>query len=563
MSCNLPFFVENYFALMDKYPHRFCKCQCALRENVIIPAFENEDLYVDTEQALKYFGLSKYLGYEQIFEWEEFVLGLHLCVYIKESGLPRWPDALVLMGRGNGKDGVISLESLSLISPYNPIDKYDVDICANNEDQAKRPVNDIIEAFETQRTKMLKFFYWTKVIITGRKCRSYIKGHTNNAKGKDGLRSGIVIFNEYHAYENYDNINVFKTGLGKKPHPRTTIFTTNGNVVDGPLDELIKTSEEILFNGQPDDGFLPFICRLDSKEEVHDEEKWHKANPSLMYLPNLMIQIRKDYKEWNKSHSLLPDFMTKRMNIRENKNELPVTAWENILATNKWYEGKLLGLEASCGIDLSKTTDWASVNMHIKIGEARIDINHAWICMNNPEIGRLKCPYEQWAEEGHITLVHDVEISPQLIVNYIKGQMAKYKIKIICLDSYRYDIMKDYLEKIGFSIQNKNIYLVRPSDIMRVQPMIDRAFVNQYFYWGNQPHLRWATNNTKLVRTKKSKLVLDGELDVGNYLYGKIEPKSRKTDPFMSLVHSFIGEDKTKNYAKKSTNRKRPGVVIF
>ncbi|MCG4877873.1 hypothetical protein L0N00_15705, partial [Eggerthella lenta] len=68
-------------------------------------------------------------------------------------------------------------------------------------------------AFERNRKKMLRFFHWTQESIRGLKRNSFIHGHTNNAKGKDGLRSGCVIFNEYHAYENYDNINVFTTGL--------------------------------------------------------------------------------------------------------------------------------------------------------------------------------------------------------------------------------------------------------------------------------------------------------------------------------------------------------------
>ena len=57
-----------------------------------------------------------------------------------------------------------------------------------------------------------------------------MKGHTNNPKGRDGLRSGKVIFNEVHQYENYDNIKVFTTGQGKVAQqgaailPQTAIF---------------------------------------------------------------------------------------------------------------------------------------------------------------------------------------------------------------------------------------------------------------------------------------------------------------------------------------------------
>lgn len=561
-TCNIPFFVTKYFDLMDAYPHHFCKCQWALRK-LINKSFATENVYVDEQQAINYFGLSKYMGFEQIFEWEEFVLGLHLCTYWKDTGLPRWSDLFCMIGRGAGKDGVISMESMALISPYNPIREYDVDICANNEDQATRPVKDLVAAFERNKAKLKKYFYWTQESIKGLTRNAFIKGHTNNAKGKDGLRSGAVIFNEYHAYENYANVNVFTTGLGKKEHPRRSIFTTNGDVVDGPLDELIKDSEDILFNDAPDNGLLPFICRLDAKEEVDDEENWHKANPSLRYKPSLLEEIRKEYREWKKNPARLPAFMTKRMNIRESNNELPVTKWENLEATKKTYDNPLKGCECIVGIDFTKTNDWAAVNLHFKQEDARIDINHAWMCMESADLHRLKCPYTDWEQKGHVEMVYDVEIHPELIVGYIASMARIYRIKMVCMDDYRYALLCDYLEKIGFSTKNKNIMLVRPSDIMKVYPIIDRCFTNQYFHWGEQPHLRWACNNAKLVRAKKSRLAQDGELDVGNYLFGKIEPKSRKTDPFMALVHSMCGENKLTTIPKASKARRNIRVATY
>lgn len=562
MTCNLPFFVSSYFDLMDKYPDEFCKDQWALRK-LLIKIFETEDLFVDEEQAKKYFGLAKYFDFEKVFEWEEFVLGLHLCTYIKSTGEPRFKVLFCLIGRGAGKDGVIALESMALTSPYNPIEEYDVDICANNEDQATRPVKRLLKYFEKNKAKIKRHYHWTQEMILGKKRHSKIKGHTNNAKGKDGLESGVVIFNEYHAYENYDNINVFTTGLGKKDHPRRSIYTTNGDVIDGPLDTLISDAENILHNGAPDNGMLPFLCRLDEKEEVHNEKNWHKANPSLRYRPSLLTETRDEYREWLENPARLPAFMTKRMNIRENNNELAVTSWDNLESTKKEYEESLRGRECTCGIDFVRTIDWAAVNLHFKDGDKRIDINHAWMCMQSPELHRLRCPYEDWADKGHLDLVYDVEISPDVIAAYIYEASKIYRIKMVVLDSFRYAVMRDALFKIGFSVENKNIKLIRPSDIMKVYPIIDRCFTNQYFYWGEQPHLRWATNNTKLVRAKKSQLAKDGELDMGNYLFGKIEPKSRKTDPFMALVHSMCTEDKlTMNY-KASKTRKKVRVATF
>ena len=75
------------------------------------------------------------------------------------------------MGRGAGKDGLISWMSLALISPYNPVPNYDVDICAFNEDQALRPVEDVYNSMESNVKKMKKHFRWTKESIRGIKNR--------------------------------------------------------------------------------------------------------------------------------------------------------------------------------------------------------------------------------------------------------------------------------------------------------------------------------------------------------------------------------------------------------
>ena len=72
--------------------------------------------------------------------------------------------------------------------------------------------------------------------------------------------------------------------------------------------------------------------------------------------------------------------------------------------------------------------------------------------------------------------------------------------------------------------------------------MIDSCFNNQYFVWGDNPVLRWATNNTKMIRSGR-KPGKDDDADLGNFVYGKIEARSRKTDPFMALAASMTVED--------------------
>lgn len=138
-----------------------------------------------------------------------------------------------------------------------------------------------------------------------------------------------------------------------------------------------------------------------------------------------------------------------------------------------------------------------------------------------------------------LTLVDDVEISTELMAEYILQQAQYYKIEKIAIDNFRYVMMKRALEAIGFDPKDrKNVHLVRPSDVMRVVPVIESYFINEKFIWGDNPVLRWATNNTKLIPRGKKE-----GTDTGNFYYGKIEGKSRKTDPFMAVVHSVVIED--------------------
>lgn len=367
-------------------------------------------------------------------------------------------------------------------------------------------------------------------MIRNKKTNSTLRYRTNNPKGKDGLRSGKVDFDEPHAYENWDNINVFTTGLGKKPHPRRTYISTNGDVRDGVLDNLIEKSQLILNGEMNDNGFLPFICKLDDEKEVDDMELWQKANPSLEYLPSLMEQMKKEYADYKINPIVNNSFMTKRMNIPQGSKDVEVTSWENILKTNRAVP-PLDGLSCVAGIDYSKTTDFVSAFLLFKQDNIFYGVTHTWVCKNTKDLSRIRAPLKEWESMGLLTFVNDVEISPTIVTDWLlsESNSHNYRIEKLAIDNYRYTLMSDALKKAGFDATNKDrVKLVRPSDIMKIVPTIDSVFVTSRIVWGDNPLMRWATNNAKLEPAPNN-----------NFKYGKIEPKSRKTDPFMAFVHAM------------------------
>ena len=493
------------------------------------------DVFIDTEKIDKAVELMERYFEISLFDWELFVTALIHCYY-KPDDTVVFSTIFILMGRGNGKNGFISPVSWYLTTHYHGIKGYNVDIVANAQDQAKTSFGDIYDVLERTWAKSKRFFYKTKEIIVNLITKSYIKFNTSNAKTKDSKRTGCLIFDEVHAYEDYEQIKVFTSSFGKRKHSRAFYITTQGNVREGVLDDMLAISADILNGTIKDLRWLPLIYRIDDEKEALDPQMWHKANPSLKYLDTLKLEMEQHFIEMKYTPAKEEEFYTKRLNWPKGNRELQVTEWDNIVATNRPLPD-LTGWSCTVGIDYVKLRDWAAVNFHFKKGDQRYDFGRYWVCTQNPELERVKAPWRDWPE---CVPVDAVEIAPELLTEYILKEGQKYNIKAVAVDNFRYALMRDALEKIGFDPkERKNLYLVRPSDIMKVQPVIDSCFNKQLFTWGDNAPLRWATNNTKLVRSGKKE-----GTDTGNYYYAKIEGKSRKTDPFMALVASMVVEDR-------------------
>ena len=149
-------YIQDYIDQINSGEHRVCEEQNLLVEYVQ-DVFETESIYVDEEQAEKYFSLQKYFDYE-LFPWEKFCFILHNCTYIT-PGVLRWPTLVIVVGRGAGKNGYLAFEDFALLTPINGVREFDIDICATSEKQAKTSFVDIYNLLERHEKKMRKHFY--------------------------------------------------------------------------------------------------------------------------------------------------------------------------------------------------------------------------------------------------------------------------------------------------------------------------------------------------------------------------------------------------------------------
>lgn len=522
-------YIDEYIELVNKNDVPYCNWQYKLIE-LIQDIFKNESLQWNDAEIEKFMSYQKYFDYD-LFEWEKFMFVLHNCIRDKD-GLLRFPEIFIYVGRGSGKNGFLSFEDFCLLTPTNKVKNYSIDISANSEEQAMTSFLDIHTILENDKVRFKKFFKWNKTEIKCLKNNNILKYRTSNAKTKDGLRTGKLDMDEVHAYQCYDMIDVMKTGLGKVKDSRITYISTNGDIRDGVLDDLLKKSHKILNRELKDFGFLPFLCCLEDEKEVKDPKNWYKANPSLRYLKTLQKEIEREYQDYLLDEYKNLSFMTKRMNYYKQAKEHLVATWEDIQATNRPTTFENTNKDVILGLDFSKTTDFIGTFILGKDGDIYNGKQFSFFCKNSNDANRIKAPLEDFEKKGLMQIVDDVEIPIEIVINYIRNLQNHYHILMLVVDNYRYSFLSSRLKEIGFSKENNNLKMTRPSDIMGVTQKVNSVFINHKLQVGDDDLFRWFTNNTKLVPMKNN-----------NYTYEKIEPKSRKNDGFMAFVNCMVCSD--------------------
>lgn len=549
-------YIQAYIDLVRSGVTPMCREQYQLAD-LIERTFEAEDLRVDEEQLERYMGLLRYFPYK-LLPWESFLFALHNCVYTAEGDL-RWPCLVIVVGRGAGKNGYLAFEDFALLTPINGVKKYHIDIFATAEDQARATFDDIYEILDSNEAYFKKYFTWTKEEITNIATGSKLKFRTSAPKTKDGGRPGKVDFDEVHAYENPKLIDVAVTGLGKKPHPRRTYITTMGDVRDGPLDKLMEKAQKVLQGLLPDNGWIYFICRLDSDAEILKPEMWVKANPSLSdpTRPELRKEIMLEFDEYKDDPAGHGAFATKRMNRPQGDTEAEVTSWENIKAASAPLPDAdiLNGRPAVFGIDYASTQDFVAAGILILVDDVYCWITHSWVCAQSKTLSRIQFPIAESENRGELTMVHAPEISPDIPVRWVDDMRARFNLVMGGIDHFRYTLLAKSFAQYGFDPDRKkgNLKLTYSPEQSMVAPIISSAFLNHKIVWGDNMLMRWYTNNAIRIIDKR-----------GNITYGKIEPKTRKTDGFMALVAAFIvAEIKRDELTYYNADTALPDVYVY
>lgn len=200
--------INDYIQYMRDHPKWINKDRQLLIRNVVEPTLKDPELWFDRKT---YQNCIRYCeaNYYPLFPYQKFIYAF-VFVYRTSDNQPAFRKIFIMMGRGNGKDGMMAPLANFFQTPLYGVKNYNIELVANSEEQIKDTFKvpyDMLDGNPKFKGK----FKVTKELITNLETKSELKYNTANAKTKDGKGPGCVFFNEIHAYENYDNINVYES----------------------------------------------------------------------------------------------------------------------------------------------------------------------------------------------------------------------------------------------------------------------------------------------------------------------------------------------------------------
>lgn len=467
----------------------------------------------------------------ELLPWQCFVEGNLYGWVSKETGLRRFTEGLIVVGRGNGKSTLMAGNAAYGASKDGE-PGADVYLLANSKEQAGIVFNECKRQIENSPALASRFRTLRDGIHYDRNDAT-IRHRSSDSHKLAGLNPHMAIFDEIYEYKSTDLIDQIKRGSNKRRQPLILYITTMGTVLDGVLSRYYQLFTDAMTEGMLDpavsDRMFSFICELDRDDDPDDPDTWIKANPSMGHF--LMRENLE--RDWQRA-KLVPqekaDFITKQLNVSVDNTEATYLSQEVIDRNRAVFDpDALLGRACYAGYDLSSREDFTAACLLFPNPDGTVSvIHHSWTTKRKVELNNEKIDYYNWAMLGILTICEGEYVPQDAVFEWFREQGEKYEILTIGYDPANAIWLTRNLEAAGFMCK-----IVRQGPLTLNDPMKDfkEAMTDGRVVMNNDPMLRWYMHNVRLRDD-----YADREKE--NWMPTK-RNRYRKIDGFMALIDAW------------------------
>lgn len=478
--------------------------------------------------------------------WQHFTIGSIFGWVHKDTGIRRFKEALIFVGRKNGKTTKISGVSLYGVSKDNE-NGAEIHLLANSMKQA-RLLFDESKAMIKASPLLKKKFRTLRDAIHFDKTVSKIEPQASDSERLDGLNTHIGVFDEIHEYKDYKLINVIKNSRQSRRQPLLIYITTAGYQLDGPLVTYYEQAVDVLNGDIKDERTFYYIAELDDETEFDKPKMWIKANPNMHVSINLNDMIE-DWEKAKRTPAERNDFITKRFNIFVDSSEQSFLDYTTLRKNNKEIDyDTLVNLPCIGGFDLSDSEDLTSACLewwNEKTGEIII-LSHSWVTEKKVLMENEKIDYRELEKEGLLTIVKDEYIRKEIVYDWFVELSHTYRVELITYDPAKAFGLVESLNNYGF-----NTLVVRQGHLT-LGPAVDDAkerFLDGNVIFNNNRLFRWYVNNVKLVEDRNR-----NKLPQKQGRYRKIDGFAAFLNAHTEVMKKFVVQPGTGNIEFLSIN---------
>ena len=471
-----------------------------------------------------------YQGHMDLLPWQCFVEGNMFGWVSKETGLRRFREGLIVVGRGNGKSTMMAGNAAYGASKDGE-KGADIYLLANSKEQAGIVFGECRRQIENSPALASRFRTLRDGIHYDRNDAT-IMHRASDSKKLAGLNPHMAIFDEIYEYRSTELIDQIKRGMNKRSQPMVLYITTMGTVLDGVLAQYYALFSDALAEGVLErtvaDSMFAFIAEIDRTDDPDDTSCWIKANPSL----GKLLRLDKLKEDWERC-KLVPqekaDFLTKQLNLTTDVSEAQYLSIE-VLDRNKGRVDpeSLLGRMCYAGYDLSSREDFTAACLLFPMDDGKVSIlHHSWTTRRKMDANTEKIDYYTWAMQGLLTICEGEYIPQDAVFAWFREQAEKYEILTVGYDPANAIWLTRNLEAAGFACK-----IVRQGPITLNDPMkdfktamIDGRLLNL------DPMMRWYMHNVRLRNEF-------ADMEKENWMPVK-RNRFRKIDGFMALIDAW------------------------
>ena len=356
---------------------------------------------------------------------------------------------------------------------------------------------------------------------------SFIECLSGGADTKDGLNASLVIFDEYAAAkytkdhsEGAELLQVLESSMGTRLEPLTVIITTASRIPDGPFVTELTNAQAVLRGEIEKDNLFASLYMpdaWDTADSYGDPALWHKVNPHIG--TTVYESFYTDF--WNDAQNdaeKMLEFKSKMLNVFTAASiQEWITSDEIRHLQRKFTPMDIVGRpDTMVSLDLSVYDDFsaAAFTAYIKEESEFWTYIKFYIPEETLKTHPNKRLYQQWVDDGYLTVCPGAIISDDMIVSDVLTYNEYLRILQIGYDSYK---SQEVINSLAAAISSEG---GDPDNVLRAVPQTYGAFTSAVDSFNlaikSKPEPRMVFNDNPIIAYCFANCYLDEDKRTGN-----------------------------------------------